>query len=159
MKIKKHSIIKPPYNIKQIKLGDKKKFGIKINKNLHHLFSKFSGDKSPLHTSKKFCEKNGFKDLVGYAFLIDCILSKMTLKSNNHLKKIYGMYFPGGSELCLQHTSKFIKPYYINDYLNITITVTQKNFHAKLITLDVKINTRNNLIFEGETLLKLPLEK
>ena len=104
MKIKKHSIIKPPYNIKQIKLGDKKKFGIKINKNLHHLFSKFSGDKSPLHTSKKFCEKNGFKDLVGYAFLIDCILSK-----------IYGMYFPGGSELCLQHTSKFIKPYYIND--------------------------------------------
>jgi len=148
MKIKKHSIIKPPYNIKQIKLGDKKKFGIKINKNLHHLFSKFSGDKSPLHTSKKFCEKNGFKDLVGYAFLIDCILSK-----------IYGMYFPGGSELCLQHTSKFIKPYYINDYLNITITVTQKNFHAKLITLDVKINTRNNLIFEGETLLKLPLEK
>ena len=59
----------------------------------------------------------------------------------------------------LDRSEYFIKPYYINDYLNITITVTQKNLSAKLITLDVKINTRNNLIFEGETLLKLPLEK
>ena len=148
MKIKSYSKIKAPYSIKKIKIGDKKKFGIKINKKIHNSFSNFSGDKSPLHTSKKFCLKNNFKNLVGYAFLIECLLSK-----------IYGMYFPGGSELCIQHTSKFLKPYYINDNLNIELIVSQKNLRAKLITLDTKIYTKSDLIYEGETLLKLSLNK
>ncbi len=47
MKIKNYSKIKAPYNIKQIKIGDKKKFGIKITKKIHNSFANFSGDKKP----------------------------------------------------------------------------------------------------------------
>tara|TARA_Y100001970_G_scaffold36624_2_gene45246 strand:- start:1533 stop:1979 length:447 start_codon:yes stop_codon:yes gene_type:complete len=148
MKIQIKSKIKPPYTINQIKLGNKKKFGIKITKKIHNSFSKFSGDKSPLHKDRKFCKKNGFKNLVGYAFLIECLLSK-----------IYGMYFPGGSELCLQHTSNFIRPFYINDYFDIELIVIQKNLKAKLITLNIKIYVKKNLIFNGETILNLTLKK
>ena len=148
MKIKSYSKIKAPYSINQIKVGDKKKFEIRITKKIHNSFSNFSGDKSPLHTSKNFCLKNNFKNLVGYAFLIECLMSK-----------IFGMYFPGGSELCIQHTSKFLKPYYINDNLNIELLVSQKNLKAKLITIDTKIYTKNDLIYEGETLFKLSLKK
>tara|TARA_B100000700_G_C14885740_1_gene780253 strand:+ start:289 stop:735 length:447 start_codon:yes stop_codon:yes gene_type:complete len=148
MKIKSYSKIKAPYSINKIKVGNKKKFGIKITKKIHKTFSNFSGDKSPLHTNKKFCLKNNFKDLVGYAFLIECLMSK-----------IFGMYFPGGSELCVQQTSKFLKPYYINDNLDIELLVSQKNLKAKLITLDTKIYTKNDLIYEGETLFKLSLKK
>ena len=148
MKIDCYSKIKSPYNINQIKVGDKKKFKIKITKKIHNSFSNFSGDKSPLHTSKKFCLKNNFKNLVGYAFLIECLMSK-----------IFGMFFPGGSELCIQQTSKFLKPYYINDILKIELLVSQKNIKAKLITIDTKIFTKNDLIYEGETLFKLSLTK
>ncbi len=55
--------------------------------------------------------------------------------------------FLGGTELCVQHTSKFFKPYYINDNLNIELIVSQKNLRAKLITLDIKIYITNNLIY------------
>ena len=128
MKIDKYSIIKAPYNIKKVKLGSSKKFGIKITKKLFKSFAKFTGDKSPIHGNIKFCIKNGFSGLLGYVFFIECILSQ-----------IYGMYFPGGSELCIQHTSKYIKPYYVNDYLYINITAIQKNVSAKLLTLNVNI--------------------
>ena len=73
--------------------------------------------------------------------------------------KIYGEYFPGGNELCLQHSEKFIKPYYINDFLIIKIKVIQKNTDAKLITLEINIKSKDELIYYAETILKLSLNK
>ena len=122
--------------------------GIKITKNLHENFIKISGDRSLIHTNKKFSIRNGFRDKVGYAFLLSNILSK-----------IYGEYFPGGNELCLQHSEKFIKPYYINDFLIIKIKVIQKNTDAKLITLEINIKSKDELIYYAETILKLSLNK
>lgn|SRR5210317_686342 len=148
MKIIKYSKLNPPYNIEKIKIKEIKKFGIKITKKMHENFTKISGDRSLIHTDKKFSIKNGFKDKIGYAFLLSNILSK-----------IYGEFFPGGTELCLQHYEKFIKPYYVNDFLIIRIKVIQKNTTAKLITLEVNIESNNNLIYFAETILKLSLSK
>jgi 3-hydroxybutyryl-CoA dehydratase len=148
MKIISYSNLKSPNEIEKIKINKIKKFGIKITKNLHDKFTNFSGDKSLIHTDRKFCQKNGFKNKVGYAFLLSNILSK-----------IYGEYFPGGNELCLQHSEKFIKPYYINDFLIINIKPVQKNNDAKLLTIEIKIKSKNNLIYFAETILKLSLKK
>ena len=148
MKIIKYSKLNPPYNIEKIKIKEIKKFGIKITKKMHENFTKISGDRSLIHTDKKFSIKNGFKDKIGYAFLLSNILSK-----------IYGEYFPGGNELCLQHSEKFIKPYYINDFLIINIKPVQKNNDAKLLTIEIKIKSKNNLIYFAETILKLSLKK
>ena len=147
MKIKSYSKIKAPYSINQIKVGDKKKFGIKITKKIHKTFSNFSGDKSPLHTNKKFCLKNNFKDLVGYAFLIECLISK-----------IFGMYFPGGSELCLTQSCNFLKEYYVEDTLTFILEVIHKNKSLKLLTLETKVfNQENEMIFTGQSTMKLSL--
>ena len=148
MKVINYSKLNPPHNIEKIKIKEVKKFGIKITKNLHENYTKISGDRSLIHTNKKFSIKNGFKDKIGYAFLLSNILSK-----------IYGEYFPGGTELCLQHSEKFIKPYYINDFLIITIKVIQKNTAAKLITLEIDIKSKDSLIYFAETILKLSLNK
>ena len=43
---------------------------------------------------------------VGYAFLLTSALSK-----------IYGIYFPGGNELCLHQTCNFKRPFFVNDTL------------------------------------------
>ena len=83
MKIKQISKFKKKnfYKINEIKLNDIHTYEVKISQKLHNGFKNFSGDKSPLHTSLKFCKKNGYKNKVGYAFLITAILSK-----------IYGIY-------------------------------------------------------------------
>ena len=61
---------------------------------------------------------------MGYAFLITAILSK-----------IYGMFFPGGTELCLKQICNFKKPFFLNDTLKINLKVIQINYEAKLLTI------------------------
>ncbi len=140
---------KKTHFIKDLKLGNQKKFQIKVTKELHNEFSKFTGDKSPIHTSKKFCKSNNFKDIVGYGFLITSILSKL-----------YGMYFPGGSELCLQQTCNFKKPYFLNDRLVFKLKLIQMNKINKLVTIETLVfRNAKELIFEGNALLQLSLDK
>lgn len=149
MKIKQISKFKKKnfYKINEIKLNDIHTYEVKISQELHNGFKNFSGDKSPLHTSLKFCKKNGYKKKVGYAFLITAILSK-----------IYGMFFPGGTELCLKQICNFKKPFFLNDTLKINLKVIQINYEAKLFTISIIIrNQKNSNIFEGETIFQLNL--
>ena len=136
-------------SIDQVKIGDKKDYGIMITEDLHAEFGKFSGDHSPIHTDINFCKKNGYQDKIGYAFLLTTALSK-----------IYGVHFPGGSELCLQQTCKFIRPYYVGELLKFTLKVLQKNDSAKTVTIKSQIKNPNGFtIFEGESILLLSLKK
>jgi 3-hydroxybutyryl-CoA dehydratase len=141
--------VKKKYFIEDIKIGLIKKFKVKISKKLHNDFSNFSGDKSLLHQNKKFCSKNNFKSIVGYGFLITSILSK-----------IYGIYFPGGTELCLRQECNFKKPYYINDVLHFQLKVTHINKINKLLSIETKVfRNLKQLIFQGNSLLQLSLDK
>ena len=136
-------------NITNIKVGAKYKFSLRYSKDIHNAFKKFTGDTSKIHTSKNFCLRNGFIDKIGYAFFLTSVFSK-----------IYGMYFPGGNELCLKDTSNFKMPFYINDDLIFEITVFSKNNKLKIVNLKKKIiNQNNDLIYDGESLLKLSLIK
>ena len=100
MKIKQISKFKKKnfYKINEIKLNDIHTYEVKISQELHNGFKNFSGDKSPLHTSLKFCKKNGYKKKVGYAFLITAILSKIYgAKRKMHVRP---------SETCARHRSQ-----------------------------------------------------
>ena len=135
-------------SIKNIKKNQVYSFKIKITKKIHFNFLKFSGDKSPLHYDLKFCKKNNFKGIVGYAFLITTILSQ-----------IYGIYIPGGSELCLRQTCNFKKPFFIGDELNVKITIIGINKFSKTAILSSKIKNQKNInIFEGQATLLLNLK-
>ena len=68
---------------------------------------------------------------MGYAFLITAILSK-----------IYGMFFPGGTELCLKQICNFKKPFFLNDTLKINLKVIQINYEAKLLTISIIIRNQ-----------------
>ena len=134
--------------INEIKLNKQKKFKIKVTKKLHQQFIKFSGDDSPIHTDVKFCKKNKFAKPIGHAFLITVILSK-----------IYGKYFPGGTELCLIQTCNFRKPFYVNDILEIIITPIKKKISLKILEITVIIYSKKKIIFDGEALFQLTLSK
>ena len=91
----KNKIKNRPTQIKNIKIGLTNKFSLKVTEKLHNDFKKFSGDNSPIHSDFKFCKENNYKKKLGYAFLITSALSK-----------IFGVYFPGGNELCLHQFGK-----------------------------------------------------
>ena len=101
-------------------------------------------DKAPYN--KQNFVKNDIKKS-GICILITAILSK-----------IYGMFFPGGTELCLKQICNFKKPFFLNDTLKINLKVIQINYEAKLLTISIIIrNQKNSNIFEGETIFQLNL--
>jgi len=133
--------------IEDVEVGKKIDHDIVITEALHRQFAELSGDRSPIHWDQLFCEKTRFKKKIGYAFLITAILSK-----------IYGMIFPGGSELCMQQSCNFRNPFYIGDRLHFNLHVTHKNETAKTITIrTVVTNQENTKVFQGEALLQLSL--
>ena len=136
-------------SIKNIKKKKIYTFKIIITKKMHFNFIKLSGDNSPIHSDLKFCKKNNFKSLVGHAFLITTILSQ-----------IYGLYIPGGTELCLRQTCNFKKPFFIGDKLIIKIKILEINKFSETAILSTKIKNQKNLnIFEGQAILLLNLKK
>ena len=136
------------HRINNIKLNSVKKFKIKITNKLHRDYIKFTGDNSPIHTDIKFCKKNKFKKPLGHAFLLTSILSK-----------IYGKYFPGGSELCLRQTCNFRKPFFVNDNLEIKIVPTKKNIKLRILEIRIIIISNKKIVFDGEALFQLSLSK
>ena len=133
-------------NIKEVKLK-KKIFSVKITKKLHNDFVRLSGDNSPIHTNKKFAIHNGFRKPMCHGFLITTILSK-----------IYGKFFPGGSELCISQSLFFRAPFYVGDRLKIEIIPVKKNLALKILETDVRIFCKRKLILSGETKFVLVLK-
>ena len=133
--------------IDEISVGEKINYKILITEEIHNDFMKFSGDNSPIHSDKKFAQSNGYKERLGYAFLLTTILSK-----------IYGTIFPGGSELCLKQEANFPNPYYIGDELEFNIEVINKNEDLKLLTvMTIVENQEKKVIFKGQGVFQLSL--
>lgn len=137
------------HRIEDIKKNDIRIYKTIYTRKLHFEYANLSGDKSPIHTDNEFSKKNGFEDIIGYGFFLNTLLSK-----------IYGMYFPGGTELCIRDTSNYRFHFYINDQLSTHIKVIGMNKNLKLLTLKKEIYNQNQvLIFDGETVFKLSLSK
>lgn len=134
-------------NYKNINLniGDKFKFPFYVSEKIHRQFAEFTGDKSPIHRQKKFYNKYGYKKKLGYGFLITSVLSQ-----------IYGMFIPGGNELCLRQTCNFKKPFFVGERLNVNIIITYKNNNLKLLSVFIKVlNQKKVCVFDGEATFKL----
>ena len=135
-------------DLKKLKIGEILLCKVIITNKIHNKFCKLSGDNSPIHNNLNFCKKNGYNKIVGYGFLIHCILSK-----------IYGTIFPGGNEICLKQDGNFINPYFVGDELLIKIKVIYKNLDLRLINLSTEFFRKKTKIFYGESTLQLVLSK
>jgi len=133
--------------INDINIGEVKNYTIIYDIKTHESFGKYSGDFSKIHTDKQFAINNNFKDIIGYAFFLNSVFSQ-----------IYGMHFPGGTELCLKSTSNYKKSFFINDILKFSLTVIGKNESLQTLTLNNTIkNQEKQIIYDGESILKLSL--
>ena len=120
-----------------------------ITEDLHNQFMILSGDNSPIHSSLEFARHFGYKERLGYCFLITAIISE-----------IYGTIFPGGSELCLKQDCNFPNPYYVNDDINFKVKVINKNESLRLLTVMTEAeNQEKKLVFKGTAVFQLSLVK
>jgi len=137
------------YKFEDIKENDNHSFSFNYSRDFHEKFAEISGDSSSIHTSSDFANKNSFANVIGYSFALTTFLSN-----------IYGMNFPGGSELCLYQDCKFRNPFFIGDKLTLTIVVTQKVKQGKLINISLKFTNQDSLlIMDGRATFSLVLSE
>ena len=132
-----------------ISIGDKASFEVTISEETHLLFSKVSGDNSPIHTLSSFASNTSFQKKIGYGFLL-----------TSYISQLYGKYLPGGSSICIKQECNFIKPYFIGDKLVILGEVVGKYDSTHFLEIKSTIYRLNNIkIFEGLGIVQVLFDK
>ena len=121
------------YKLEDIQLGMKEEFKVLITEKMQNDFREISGDINPMHSSKEFAEKKGFKDKLVFGMLTASFFSKLL-----------GVYLPG--ENCLFQECKnirFHKPVFVVDELNVIGEVTEIDDRFERITIKGTIRNQN----------------
>ena len=130
----------------ELKLGQTASFEIILSENMITDFTKFSGDRNPLHTDNEYAKEVGFKEKIGHGMIIGSLFSKLI-----------GMHLPGKYSVYLSQDLRFHKPIKINDIVQIRGTIEQISTGTKTVKiLTEAINKKNGEIFvNGEARVKL----
>lgn len=121
-----------------VKLGDKAKRSMKIDKKHVDLFAEMSGDRNPLHFDEEFASKTKFKRLIAHGGVTTSILNALVAED-----------MPGPGTVFLSQDIKFTKPVYIGD--TITAEAEVLKVHEKKPVCHLKISIKNQ---DGETVLE-----
>lgn len=116
-----------------------KKFNVTITEHLMDSFAELSGDTNPLHTDDDYACSTRFGKRVVYGMLL-----------NSFLSRLIGMHLPGKKALYLSQDSRFRKPAFIGDILQVSGKVKDVNKDLRLITLKTKITKQDGaLVLDG----------
>lgn len=126
----------------QIKIGNKFEFEKTITTEEIDLFSKLTGDYSPLHSDGEYAKKTQFKGRLVHG-----------LHAAGLFSTIIGMMCPGEKNLCLSQTFNYKKPIYPNQKLLVRGTVTGKSDSIKVVTVKLEIISKGIVLINGEARL------
>ena len=128
------------YGIADLKVGDSASFRVTVTQEMVDAFGELSGDRNPLHTDAEYAASLGHPGTVVYGMLTASLYSTMA-----------GMYLPGKYCLLQQMETKFRKPIYIGDELEVTGTVEQHTLFPAQIRVSCKIRNQNGVLVNSGT--------
>jgi acyl dehydratase len=116
------------YKITDLLPGQEFSFTKKISSSDVDMFSKLTGDNSPIHMERRFAQERGFKDRVVHGgILVGCI------------SNLVGTRFPGKNSIIQTLEVKFCNPTYIGDALKIYSIIDQISESVGTIILKLTI--------------------
>ena len=120
------------YKFDDIEVGMEESFPVTITNKMMEQFKNITGDVNPLHTDAAFAAGKGYSSCVTYGMLTASFLSTLA-----------GVYLPGERSLIHSLETKFVKPVFPGDVLQVHGIVSEKNEHFPVITLKVTITNQN----------------
>ena len=120
------------YSINDLSIGHKEAFTTEITSAMFDKFKEITGDINPLHNNEDFAKDLGHKGRVAFGMLTASFLSTLA-----------GVYLPGERSLIHSVETKFTKPVYIGDVLNVSGEVVEINDTVNQIVLRVEIKNQN----------------
>ena len=117
----------------------------KVTDNMVAEFARITGDYNKIHLDEDYAAKTIFKHRIAHGFLYGSFISKML-----------GTKFPGEGTVYQYQEMEFLLPVYINDLLEIKITVLEKLSKNRLSLKTDILNQDGNLVLKGTATVSLP---
>lgn len=119
------------YAIGDLRSGMREGFGRTITAEMMDAFEKMSGDINPLHRDASFAAEKGFPGRVVYGMLTASLYSALA-----------GVYLPGKYCLLRSVDSRFLKPVFIGDVLDVTGEVAEVHLDLGVATIKAAISNQ-----------------
>lgn len=127
------------YRYEDLSIGMEESFSVTITEDMTDAFHWLSGDPNPLHTDEKFAQTHGFRERVVYGMLTASMLSTLG-----------GGYLPGKYCLIQSIETKFLRPVFIGDTIEIRGTVNELHDSVRQVVLKVEmLNQRGEKVLRG----------
>ena len=104
-----------------------------------HSFAKVSGDDNPVHTNEEFAKKTIFKRKIAHGFLTASLIST-----------VIATKLPGPGSIYISQSLKFLAPVFINDTVNVIVTIIDINSGKKRVKLLTECYKNKKKILTGE---------
>ena len=132
-------------NYDSIKIGYE--IGIKeiVTDEMVREFARITGDYNKVHLDEAYAKNTVFKNRIAHGFLYGSFIST-----------VLGTKFPGEGTIYQYQDMKFLLPVYINDQLEIKVSVSEK---LKKNGLKLKTEIRNqhdDLVLDGVAIVSVP---
>lgn len=133
------------FSFKDIKIGDTYSFERFIDAKLVKSFAEISGDYNPLHMNKAYAAHAQFGGRIAHGMLLASFFSA-----------IVGMLMPGLGCLYLSQDVRFKKPVFLNTWVIVKGTVTEKSDAANIIVLQTLVTDKEGIVLvQGEARVTL----
>lgn len=128
------------YRYEDLEVGHSESFSVKVTEEALDMFKTITGDVNPLHNNDNYAKARDYKGRVAYGML-----------TASYLSTLAGVYLPGENSLIHSVKTKFSKPVYPGDTLQIEGTIEEMNDTFKLIVVKVVIKNQNKeKVLKGE---------
>ena len=103
-----------------------------------------SGDMNPIHLDKAYAERSMFGRRIAHGLF--CI---------NAISMILGNHLPGNGTILLSQNFQYIKPVYIDDQIEVTVTIINCLPRNKYTVRTICKNQMGDIVLDGESVVRL----
>jgi len=115
-------------------VGQEYRETIKITDDMVRKFAELTGDTNPLHLDESFARKSRFGRRICHGMLVASMISR-----------IMGINFPGPGTVIVKQLLKYRAPVYIDETVEVQVTVLEINSDKKRIMLDTPVYKKDGV--------------
>ncbi len=143
----KKSLVFNKIPLEEIEIGMSVSYSQTITDADIKLFSGLSGDKNPIHLDEKYAQKSRFKNRIAHGMM-----------TASYFSALFGTKIPGKGCVYTKQSLSFKKPIYINDTVEVIVTVTDVNIPKRKVKFRTICKVDNKIVIDGEAELYVPIE-
>lgn len=133
------------YYFEDIRIGQEEDFNIILCQDKINKFAELTGDINPVHIDHEYAKNSRFGRTIAHGKLTASLIST-----------ILGTRLPGPGCIFISQETKFLRPVYADDEVNVHAVVSELDANKKFVTLTTKCSVNNKTVLTGKAVVMVP---